>query len=486
MVFSSQTFLFVFFPIVLLLYALVFKRLRNTVLLIASLLFYLWGGGWFIGWLLASIMGNWIFGHFVAKAKDNGERKKLRFLVGGSVVFNIGILAWFKYANFFVDQLNGIASAIDYQGFNWTPIMLPIGISFFTFQANSYVFDIAKGDGKTLKNPLDFALYVALFPQLIAGPIVRYHQVASQLVSRQFTMDNVSAGMIRFSHGLCKKVLIADSVAPIANVAFIPGADLTTADAWIGILAYTIQIYFDFSGYSDMAIGLGRVFGFRFPENFKHPYSSASMTEFWRRWHVTLSEWFRDYVYIPMGGSRCSKLMTYRNLLFVFLITGFWHGANWTFIVWGLFHGFWLIIDRVQRKNLEPNDHPKGIKLVANRAWILVLIMIGWVVFRSETLSDAGSYYGVLFGGNTGLFSLAIQRELSTQAILGIAIGSLIFFAPPSHMLGPILEDTDENMSPRATRIVGFLRFGLAIIALPMTIMLIVNGTFSPFLYFQF
>lgn len=475
MVFSSQTFLFVFFPIVLLLYTISPRRAKNTVLLGASMLFYLWGGGWFIGWLLTSIMGNWIFGHIACKAKAADKTKRLHHIVGWSVVFNIGILGWFKYANFFVDQLNGIAEAIDYQGFNWTPIMLPIGISFFTFQANSYVFDIAKGNGKALKNPLDFALYVSLFPQLIAGPIVRYHQVAEQLVSRVFSFENVTAGMVRFTHGLCKKVLIADSVAPIANTAFQPGADLTTSDAWIGLLAYTIQIYFDFSGYSDMAIGLGRIFGFRFPENFKHPYSSASMTEFWRRWHVTLSEWFRDYVYFPIGGSRCSKLMTYRNLIFVFLLTGFWHGANWTFIAWGIFHGFWLIVDRIQNKP----DRPTGYKLAINRAWILLLVMIGWVVFRAETISDALAYYSILFGGNTGELSIALMRTISIQSILGLTIGSFIFLAPRQQTLGPVLEESKTTLA-------AVLRFALTLLALPLTLMLIINGTFSPFLYFQF
>ncbi len=475
MVFSSQTFLFVFFPIVLLLYAIAPRRARNFVLLAASMLFYLWGGGWFIGWLLVSIMGNWVFGHFAGKAKQADQSRKLKHIVGWSVVFNIGILGWFKYANFFVDQINGVAAAIDYQGMDWTPVMLPIGISFFTFQANSYVFDIAKGNGKALKNPLDFALYVSLFPQLIAGPIVRYHQVASQLVTRTFSLDNVTAGMNRFMLGLCKKVLIADSVSPIANAAFNNSGDITTNDAWIGILAYTIQIYFDFSGYSDMAIGLGRIFGFTFPENFKHPYSSASMTEFWRRWHVTLSEWFRDYVYFPLGGSRCSKLMTYRNLIFVFLLTGFWHGANWTFIVWGIFHGFWLIVDRF----LDKKERPTGFKLVLNRFIVVFLVMMGWVVFRAESLSEAGDYFYALFGGNTGFFSTALLRLVSIQTIIALSIGSLIFFAPRNFALGPIIENAD-------TRFAAVLRGILVLIALPLTLMLIINGTFSPFLYFQF
>lgn len=480
MVFSSQTFLFVFLPVVLLLYALSPRRARNSVLLVGSMLFYLWGGGWFIGWLLTSIAGNWIFGYFASKAKDGGKPRALRWVVGLSVVFNIGILGWFKYANFFVDQLNGLAEAIEYQGFNWSPIMLPIGISFFTFQANSYVFDIARGDGKALKNPLDFALYVSLFPQLIAGPIVRYHQVASQIVSRTFSMENVAAGMVRFSYGLCKKVLIADSVSPIADAAFSNSGVLTTDDAWLGILAYTIQIYFDFSGYSDMAIGLGRMFGFRFPENFKHPYSSASITEFWRRWHVTLSEWFRDYVYFPLGGSRCAKLLTYRNLIFVFLLTGFWHGANWTFIAWGAYHGFWLIFDRIfNKKGIAKETRPRGIKLVFFRFGTLLLVMIGWIVFRAESITEAMEYYSALFGGNTGYFSTSILRLVTPQAAVALSLGALIFLAPRQHALGPILEDSTTSFAAA-------LRYGLVLIALPLTLMLIINGSFSPFLYFQF
>ena len=479
MVFSSQTFLFVFFPIVLLLYALSPWRTKNSVLLFASMLFYLWGGGWFIGWLLASIIGNWIFGHFAAIAKEADQTKKLRRIVGLSVVFNIGILGWFKYANFFVDQINSVASAIDYQGFNWTPIVLPIGISFFTFQANSYVFDIAKGDGKALKNPLDFALYVSLFPQLIAGPIVRYHQVASQLVTRTFSLEHVTSGMNRFAYGLCKKVLIADSVSPIANAAFSNSAHLTTDDAWLGILAYTIQIYFDFSGYSDMAIGLGRIFGFTFPENFKHPYSSASMTEFWRRWHVTLSEWFRDYVYFPLGGSLGSKLLTYRNLILVFLLTGFWHGANWTFILWGVYHGFWLIFDRIFNKGSRSGNRPTGLKLVFFRFGTLLLVMIGWTIFRAESITQAGEYYFALFGGNAGYFSAALLRIVNNQAVLALAIGSLAFFAPRNFALGPIIEQSDSRFG-------SMLRYGLVLVALPLTLMLIITGTFSPFLYFQF
>lgn len=475
MVFSSQTFLFVFLPLVLLAYALAPRRGRNTVLLVFSMLFYVWGGGWFVGWLLGSIAGNWAFGGLAARARAQERPRALRLVVAGSVIFNIGILAWFKYANFFVDQLNGLGESLGYEPMGWVPVMLPIGISFFTFQANSYVFDIARGEGRAMRNPLDFALYVALFPQLIAGPIVRYHQIADQLARRVLSYENVTAGMVRFTHGLCKKVLIADSVAPIADVAFLPGADLTTTDAWVGIIAYTIQIYFDFSGYSDMAIGLGRMFGFTFPENFRRPYASASMTEFWRRWHVTLSAWFRDYVYIPLGGSRRSRLMTYRNLVLVFLLTGFWHGANWTFIAWGVFHGFWLIVDRAQGRP----ERPTGVRLAIKRAWVLLLVMLGWVVFRAPTLGDAGAYYGILFFGNTGELSLALQRTITPLSVAGLAVGSLAFVAPRDAAIGPLLEG---SVSAKAA----WMRYAMALLALPLTIMLIVNGTFSPFLYFQF
>ena len=477
MVFSSQTFLFVFFPLTLLLYALARPRMRNLVLLGASMLFYLWGGGWFIGWLLVSIIGNWLLGMLAASTRGAGDTRKLRRIIIGSVIFNIGILGWFKYANFFVDQLNAVGSTLGYNELAWATIMLPIGISFFTFQANSYVFDIAKGDASPMRNPLDFALYVSLFPQLIAGPIVRYHEIASQLVQRTFTLDNISAGMTRFTHGLCKKVLIADSVAPIAEAAFAGGASTTTAGAWIGITAYTIQIYFDFSGYSDMAIGLGRVFGFRFPENFKHPYSSASMTEFWRRWHVTLSSWFRDYVYFPLGGSRGSRLLTYRNLILVFLLTGFWHGANWTFIIWGVYHGFWLIVDRLTGRSDEPRPLPI---LLIKRSLTLLLVMLGWVIFRADTLTDAINYYQSMIGlAQPGGKPAKIISMMDAQMLGALVLGALIFFAPRTPALGMIVE---ESTSRRAA----VLRLALVLIALPMALILILGGTFSPFLYFQF
>ncbi|MDG2095545.1 MAG: MBOAT family O-acyltransferase, partial [Phycisphaerales bacterium] len=307
MVFSSQTFLFFFLPVVLGMYFLlgIGPMLRNLWLLLASLIFYAWGGADFILVLLLSIAGNWVLGLIAERSHVNGSPFAKRGSITLSVLLNIGILAWFKYANFFIDQVNDVGASFGMDEFGWSRIALPIGISFFTFQATSYVIDVARGQARVMRNPIDFALYVSLFPQLIAGPIVRYHEISDQLKDRPFDWEHVSSGMLRFTHGLVKKVVIADSIGVIADTAFGSEAQINAGDAWLGLLAYTMQIYFDFSGYSDMAIGMGRMFGFRLPENFKRPYSAVCMTDFWRRWHVTLSNWFRDYVYIPLGGSRC-------------------------------------------------------------------------------------------------------------------------------------------------------------------------------------
>ncbi len=475
MVFSSPTFLFVFLPIVLACYALTPRAGKNTVLLASSLVFYAWGGGWFLGWLLASIAANWVFGLLAHACRSRRLRMRLRVTVLGSVAFNVGLLAWFKYANFFVDQLSSVLVAMDGSPIAWSAVMLPIGISFFTFQANSYVFDIAQGDAGLMRNPLDFALYVSLFPQLIAGPIVRYQEIDQQIRRRAFGVESVCVGMTRFSYGLCKKVLVADSVAPLADAAFAPGAQPSGAEAWVGILAYTVQIYFDFSGYSDMALGLGRVFGFRFPENFDHPYSSASVTEFWRRWHITLSRWFRDYLYIPIGGSRAGRARTYRNLAVVFLVTGLWHGANWTFVAWGVYHGFWLIVERVRGRR----ERARGLRLLAARLGTLLIVMVGWVLFRSPSMPDALDYVHAMASGWSGFTSLSLFTVQSNQAWLALAIGSLSFVAPARWAIGPRLDSGETSRD-------GILRLAVALIGLPVALLLVTTGTFSPFLYFQF
>jgi len=477
MVFSSQTFLFFFLPVVLGMYFLlgIGPMLRNLWLLLASLIFYAWGGADFILVLLLSIAGNWVLGLIAERSHVNGSPFAKRGSITLSVLLNIGILAWFKYANFFIDQVNDVGASFGMDEFGWSRIALPIGISFFTFQATSYVIDVARGQARVMRNPIDFALYVSLFPQLIAGPIVRYHEISDQLKDRPFDWEHVSSGMLRFTHGLVKKVVIADSIGVIADTAFGSEAQINAGDAWLGLLAYTMQIYFDFSGYSDMAIGMGRMFGFRLPENFKRPYSAVCMTDFWRRWHVTLSNWFRDYVYIPLGGSRCAKTKTYRNLVIVFLLTGLWHGSNWTFIVWGVYNGFWLILDRITGQ-----ARPESLDWIPlRRAATFFVVMLGWVVFRSEDITQAGQYYATLFDFPLGSMSGVMDSVLTRQAVFFLIVGSCIALLPGRLSTGQWL---DESTCTRAV----LYRIVLSCILFPLALIFVISGTFSPFLYFQF
>ncbi|MCB2224376.1 MAG: MBOAT family protein [Actinobacteria bacterium] len=475
MVFSSLEFLFLFMPVVIGVYFLVPRAARNYVLLAGSILFYTWGGGVFVFILAASIAVNYWAGGYAADARARGDERKRNIGVAVGVTVNVLLLGYFKYANFFVDQLNGVGEALGVGTIAWTNIGLPIGISFFTFQSMSYTIDVAVGRAERLHNPLDFALFVSLFPQLIAGPIVRYHQIADQLRDRTTRVEDFAEGVVRFVHGLVKKVLIADSVAQIADAAFgaDPG-DLTTAAAWLGIAAYTVQIYFDFSGYSDMAIGLGRVLGFHFPENFRRPYSALSITDFWRRWHITLSTFFRDYLYVPLGGSRGSTAKTYRNLVVVFLLTGLWHGANWTFVVWGAYHGTLLIVERVTGQ--RPVDRASAAWL--RRAVVLLAVMVGWVVFRAESLAAAWHYLQAMFGfTGTGL-TAAVGEASTTRALAALAAGSLSVVLPGSFVAGVRLIGR--------SRPAALARAALLLVALPYTLAVVASGSFSPFLYFQF
>ncbi|WP_018148454.1 MBOAT family O-acyltransferase [Henriciella marina] len=339
MVFSSIEFLFYFLPISLLAYFLLrlskkLHPLSTISLLISSLVFYTWGGGSLVFLLLFVICANYIIGLLINKIQKNGKKGALPLTIG--IIINISALGYFKYFNFAVDNFNSILGWMGVPASFESNVILPIGISFYIFQAISYLIDLYRGEVRVFRDPLKVALYISMFPQLIAGPIVRARTVEKEIRSRRVSADDFGYGAALFSHGLFKKVVIADSVAPLADATFaMSPQDLTLPTAWIGILAYTVQIYFDFSGYSDMAIGLGRMFGFHFPVNFFRPYSAVSVTDFWRRWHISLSSWFRDYLYIPLGGSRGSTFSTYRNLIIVFLITGIWHGAAWTFLFWG-------------------------------------------------------------------------------------------------------------------------------------------------------
>jgi alginate O-acetyltransferase complex protein AlgI len=476
-VFSSIEFLFFFLPAVLLAYALCPGALRNGLLLLASLLFYTWGGGELVLLLLATIAVNWALG----MAADSFRRRELSHRRRACVVLSalaiLSALGYFKYADFFVAQVNALGGAFLPEFVGWTlpGVALPIGISFYTFQATSYVFDVAKGRAPVLRNPITFALYVSLFPQLIAGPIVRYHELAHDLVTRRFTWEGVASGLSRFALGLCKKVIIADSVGPLADAAFGEAEPLGALAAWIGLLAYTVQIYFDFSGYSDMAVGLGRVFGFRIPENFRRPYSALSVTDFWRRWHITLSNWFRDYVYISLGGNRHGVVATYRNLGIVFLVAGLWHGANWTFVIWGVYHGSLLILER----SLGLRQRAETGWLAPRRALTLLLVMLGWVIFRAESLSAAGSYLAALLRfGEMGMPD-SLYYDIDGSRPWMLAVGCLVFLLPGSRSAGQWMDDSSSRWS-------GAMRVGVCCLAFPYATLLVISGTFSPFLYFQF
>jgi alginate O-acetyltransferase complex protein AlgI len=469
MVFSSVTFLFFFFPAAVALYWLAPERARNLVLLATSIVFYTWGSGALVGVLLVSVAVDYGLGFVAARGATTGDPRLRRLAITASVATNLSLLAWFKYAGWLIDNATELGI---YRGAA-PEIILPIGISFFTFQSMSYTIDVARGRCRHLTNPVDFALYVTLFPQLIAGPIVRFHEIESEIRQRDFGLDQVGEGLVRFSHGLAKKLIVADTVGAIADAAF--GAEnLTTGAAWVGALAYTMQIYFDFSGYSDMAIGMGRVFGFTIPENFNRPYSAVSITDFWRRWHITLSNWFRDYLYIPLGGSRGSSRLVYRNLMIVFFLTGLWHGANWTFVIWGLYHGGWLLVERrFGLRGLEETG-----RRTVRRAATFLVVMVGWVIFRAESLTAAGDYLSTMASlGDLGIGRLA--RVTSTRAVLTLAAATLVVLLPRTHATGPFLV-SNPRLEGRVARV------AVMGVALPFALLLAASGAFSPFLYFQF
>ncbi len=375
MLFSSPIFLFLFLPILVSLYFLVPRGLRNPVLLLASLIFYAWGEGLYVLVMLAIIAVNYALG----RLQDQAEGARLRrAILAAGIAVNLGVLISFKYANFLVANLDALLTALGLPAIHLPPVHLPLGISFFTFHAISYIVDISRRQVQPGR-PLNFALYMTIFPHSIAGPIVRYSDVADQIRDRSVTMNGFAEGARRFILGLAKKMLIANTLSQVADKVFgLPAGELTAGLSWLGVACYTLQIYFDFSGYSDMAIGLAKLFGIDFLENFDHPYVSRSVTEFWRRWHISLSTWFRDYVYIPLGGNRRGPLRLYANLLVVFCLCGMWHGASWNFLVWGLFHGGLLVVERLgYGRRLQTRPAP------LRHAYTMLLVMVGWVFFRA-------------------------------------------------------------------------------------------------------
>ncbi|NNC42677.1 MAG: MBOAT family protein [Acidimicrobiia bacterium] len=450
------------------------RSVRNFWLMLASVVFYSWGGWAFLPILFVSVIADYALGFLAARGHTREDPRLKRLAVGLSVAVNIGLLGYFKYANFFVEEFDAAFSGLGFDSSSWTRVALPIGISFFTFQSMSYTIDVARGAAAHLRSPIDFAMYVSLFPQLIAGPIVRFHEMAAEISDRVVRREDFAEGALRFAHGLAKKVIIADAVGPVADAAF-AASSLSATEAWVGILAYTVQIYFDFSGYSDMAIGLGRMLGFRFPENFNRPYSAVSITDFWRRWHITLSNWFRDYVYIPLGGSQKGVARTYSNLVFVFLVTGLWHGANWTFVIWGAYHGLLLIAERVIGQRPVGDGAIQYAPL--RRATTFVLVVVGWVLFRAESLGAAWLYLRSLIPD--GGFGSEADLELSSRTIALLAI-ALVVVLLPRGFSGSRLLTNYVGMRPAAARLATVLLLA------PYSAALVLSGTFSPFLYFQF
>ncbi|RYM34749.1 MBOAT family protein [Brumimicrobium glaciale] len=473
MLFNSIVFLFAFLPLLLILYYLTPKKYRNYTILLASLLFYAWGGVSYTLILIGSILVNYLF---VKQIEKNNSLKKTWLIIG--LIVNILIIVLFKYLDFLIDNINIVGTAInsDYSAIPFQNIVLPLGISFFTFQQMSLIWDVYRNENTEKTTLSNIALYISLFPQLIAGPIVRYNDIVGQIKHRVSSFPLFRSGIQRFVLGLFKKVIIANTCGELADNIFNSSFDsLDTPTAWLGIIAYSLQIYFDFSGYSDMAIGLGRMFGFKILENFNFPYISKSIQEFWRRWHISLSTWFRDYVYIPLGGNRGGPYKTYFNLITVFFLTGIWHGATWSFVIWGLFHGFFLIMERLGFKTIL-DKLPKGIQWF----YTILVVMIGWVLFRVEVFSDALDYIATLFSfqlSENMNFLTYLNNERILILLLAILSSSLFFLKIKEFLIKRKLFQKFAFQS--------FMDFGVVALLL-ICIIYINSGSYSPFIYFRF
>lgn len=466
MVFSSTIFLCVYLPLVLLGYYICPKKGRNLFLLIVSLVFYAWGEPKYVFLMIFSILVNYIFGRLMDK--NRGRQKRMKLLLVLSVVIDIGLLSVFKYTDFIITNVNAIFGS----SFDLLKIALPIGISFYTFQAMSYTIDVYRNDVRVQKNLIDFGMYITMFPQLIAGPIVRYADVQDQLAVRSVTTADFSEGVMRFVVGLGKKVLLANQMGAVWSEIYALGGDVSALMAWTGAIAYTFQIYFDFSGYSDMAIGLGRMFGFKFPENFRYPYQSVSITDFWRRWHITLSTWFKEYLYIPLGGNRRGLARQALNLLIVWSLTGFWHGAGWNFVMWGLYYFVILFIEKLFL--LKALDKlPKFFRHV----YALVLIIIGWVIFASDDVSVLLPYLGSMFGANGAIGGMDVYTLLTKAVLL------IICCIASTELPKKLFLSAAGAMNEKAAFT---LKSVLMIALLALSMILLIGDSYNPFLYFRF
>lgn len=463
MLFSSMTFVFMFLPVVCALYLLCKKELHNPILLVASILFYAWGEPKFLAIMLLTILLNYLGAIYVEKSVN----KKLPLII--TIIANLGFLVYFKYFNFILDNINALCHS------NIEPlnIIMPIGISFYTFQAVSYVIDVYRGECKAQKDIYKLALYICLFPQLIAGPIVKYHDIENQIDDREVNFDKVTLGVKRFIIGLAKKMLIANTMGAVADKIFMQPADtFSPLTAWIGALSYTMQLYYDFSGYSDMAIGLGLIFGFTFMENFNYPYISKSITEFWRRWHISLSTWFKQYLYIPLGGNRKGKNRTYLNLFIVFLLTGIWYGASWNFVFWGVWNGVFIILEKATG---WCNDSSNRFVNVLKHIYAILVFVIGWVMFRAENMTYAITYIKNMFG-------LVKVHDVSYNMIYyGDYIEILIFITAVLCAM-PIFKNMIYSEKKWIKLTVNIWLILLFLISAAT----IANSTYNPFIYFRF
>ncbi len=467
MLFSSMTFLFLFLPAVCGLYFLVRKNinLANMLLLLASILFYAWGEPRYVAIMLLTIIINYVG----AICLDKYRRYRKPILIG-TILADLGFLFYFKYFNFVMENVGGLLNA----DIPFLEVIMPIGISFYTFQAMSYLIDVYRDETPVQYDIYKLALYICLFPQLVAGPIVKYHDVADQIDNRVITYDNVAYGVRRFIVGLAKKMLLANTMGAVADSIFTqPVSDFGTGVAWLGAIAYSFQLFYDFSGYSDMAIGLGHIFGFKFLENFNYPYISKSITEFWRRWHISLSTWFREYLYIPLGGNRISKQRTYLNLFIVFLATGIWHGAAWTFIIWGIWHGIFIVSERLTGIHQRTGTWKLSL---AQHLYTILAFIIGWVIFRSDTISYAVHYIGNMFGLLATNPMYSIPHYMDVQEWLSLMICILCAMPLFKNMLNIDFRQKFANIGIDIWLMVMFVLSWATIAA----------STYNPFIYFRF
>ena len=463
MVFSSLVFLWLFLPIVIGTYFLAQEKYRNLLLLIASLFFYAWGEPIYVLVMIFSIVINYVCGQLIG---GESAKNKMALVIG--VIINLSLLGVFKYSGFIVENINaltGLQLALK-------PLALPIGISFYTFQSISYLVDIYRGVCQPQKNLVKMGLFISFFPQLIAGPILKYYNIAEQIDNRKTTWTLANEGAQRFIIGLGKKVIIANILAKTADEIFaLNMADMSTMDAWLGIIAYTFQIYFDFSGYSDMAIGLGRIFGFRINENFNYPYLATSIQDFWRRWHISLSTWFKEYLYIPLGGNRAGKLKTYRNLLIVFFMTGLWHGASWNFVVWGMWHGFFIVIEKIIP--IEKILYCRLLQMV----YTMLVVICGWVLFRAETLTQALAYWHKMFiPAKTEIITSFGGREFQLAFVLAMLSCGIV----------SVLYRKFSDCFKVGDSILTIIKPICCIGILYLSIILLASNTYNPFIYFRF